>query len=58
MATCLVDVGRRNPGLRVVDASVFPAQPSGNNSAPTQAAAWIAADMILEDAKSMSTAGA
>ena len=44
-------------GLRVVDASVFPAQPSGNNSAPTQAAAWIAADMILEDAKSMVTPG-
>lgn len=38
-------------GLRVVDASIFPGQPSGNNSAPTQAAAWIAADMILEDAK-------
>lgn len=38
-------------GLRVVDASIFPHQPSGNNSAPTQAAAWIAADMILEDAK-------
>ncbi len=36
-------------GLRVIDASVFPHQPSGNNSAPTQAAAWIAADMILED---------
>jgi choline dehydrogenase-like flavoprotein len=37
-------------GLRVVDASVFPGQPSGNNNAPTQAAAWIAAEMILEDA--------
>ena len=37
--------------LRVVDASIFPHQPSGNNSGPTSAAAWIAADMILEDAK-------
>ena len=36
--------------LRVVDASVFPAMPSGNNSAPTQAMAWIAADLILKDA--------
>lgn len=38
-------------GLRVVDASIFPHQPSGNNSGPTSAAAWIAADLILEDAK-------
>ncbi|MGN7860879.1 GMC family oxidoreductase [Microbacterium sp. 22303] len=38
-------------GVRVIDASVFPHQPSGNNSAPTSAAAWIAADMILEDAR-------
>ena len=37
--------------LRVVDASIFPHQPSGNNSGPTSAAAWIAADLILEDAK-------
>jgi len=37
-------------GLRVVDASVFPYQPSGNNG-PTSPAAWIAADLILEDAK-------
>jgi choline dehydrogenase len=37
--------------LRVVDASIFPHQPSGNNNGPTSAAAWIAADMILEDAK-------
>jgi choline dehydrogenase-like flavoprotein len=38
-------------GLRVVDASVFPHQPSGNNNGPTTAAAWIAADLILEDSK-------
>jgi choline dehydrogenase-like flavoprotein len=36
-------------GLRVVDASVFPHQPSSNNGGPTSAAAWIAADLILED---------
>ncbi|WP_216892339.1 GMC family oxidoreductase [Nocardia alni] len=32
--------------LRVVDASVFPYQPSGNTSAPTQALAWHAASLI------------
>ncbi|GAA1948123.1 GMC family oxidoreductase N-terminal domain-containing protein [Nocardioides panacihumi] len=37
-------------GLRVVDASVFPHQPSGNTSAPTQALAWRAASLILADA--------
>ncbi|MFE1801602.1 GMC family oxidoreductase [Streptomyces sp. NPDC059517] len=36
-------------GLRVVDASVFPQQPSGNNNAPTMALAWIAADLIRAD---------
>ncbi|WP_189338401.1 GMC family oxidoreductase [Sphingobium sp. SCG-1] len=36
--------------LRVVDASVFPTATAGNNNAPTQALAWIAADLILEDA--------
>jgi choline dehydrogenase-like flavoprotein len=36
-------------GLRVVDASVFRDQPSGNNNAPTMALAWIAADIILAD---------
>lgn len=37
--------------LRVVDASVFPVIPCGNNSAPTMAMAWIAADLILQDAR-------
>ena len=41
---------RGTSNLRVVDASVFPTLPSGNNSAPTMAMAWIAADLILEDA--------
>ncbi len=40
---------RGTTGLRVVDASVFPGQPSGNNNAPTMALAWIAADRILAD---------
>jgi choline dehydrogenase-like flavoprotein len=35
--------------LRVVDASVFPYQPSGNTSAPAQALAWRAASLIVED---------
>ncbi|WP_375504401.1 GMC family oxidoreductase [uncultured Jatrophihabitans sp.] len=42
--------------LRVVDASVFPAPTSGNNSGPTQAMAWIAADLILQDAQEFSAA--
>ncbi|MEX5635879.1 GMC family oxidoreductase [Parafrankia sp. FMc2] len=41
---------RGTTGLRVVDASVFPRQPSGNTSAPTQALAWHAASLILQDA--------
>lgn len=35
-------------GLRVVDASVFMVQPSGNTSAPTQALAWQAARRIQD----------
>ena len=35
-------------GLRVVDASVLPAQVAGNTQAPTMAVAWIAADLILD----------
>jgi choline dehydrogenase len=42
---------RGTSNLRVVDASVFPALPSGNNNAPTMAMAWIAADLILENAR-------
>lgn len=40
---------RGTEGLRVIDAAVFPGQPSGNNNAPTMALAWIAADLILAD---------
>ncbi len=36
-------------GLRVVDASIFPAMPSGNTAAPVMAAAWRAADLIQGD---------
>ena len=36
-------------GLRVVDASAFPEQPSGNTAAPTMVLAWRAADLILEE---------
>lgn len=36
-------------GLRVVDASVFPEQPSGNTAAPTMVLAWRAADLMLEE---------
>lgn len=34
-------------GLRVVDASVMPAPPSGNTNGPVMALAWRAAEMIL-----------
>lgn len=37
-------------GLRAVDASVFPAMPSGNTAAPTMALAWRAADLIGAEA--------
>ncbi|TQC49180.1 FAD-binding protein [Rhodococcus sp. WS4] len=40
---------RGTQGLRVIDASVFRDQPSGNNNAPTMALAWIAADIILAE---------
>lgn len=36
-------------GLRVIDASSFPEQPSGNTAAPTMVLAWRAADLILEE---------
>ncbi len=36
-------------GLRVIDASAFPEQPSGNTAAPTMVLAWRAADLILEE---------
>ena len=37
-------------GLRVVDASVFPAIPAGNTAAPTMALAWRAADLVGAEA--------
>ncbi|WP_103379670.1 GMC family oxidoreductase [Pseudonocardia dioxanivorans] len=37
-------------GLRIVDASVFAAQPAGNTAAPTMALAWRAADLIRQEA--------
>ncbi|MEV7646830.1 GMC family oxidoreductase N-terminal domain-containing protein [Arthrobacter sp. NPDC089319] len=40
---------RGTEGLRIIDASVFPHMPSGNNNAPTQALAWHAAKLIQED---------
>jgi choline dehydrogenase-like flavoprotein len=38
------------PGLRVVDASVFPRAPAGAMAAPVMAAAWRAAQLIAEEA--------
>lgn len=44
---------RGTEGLRIIDASVFPHMPSGNNNAPTQALAWHAAKIIMEDNSSV-----
>ena len=35
-------------GVRVIDASAIPLQPSGNTNAPVVALAWLAAQMIAE----------
>jgi choline dehydrogenase-like flavoprotein len=36
-------------GMRIADASVLPAQVSGNTAAPTMAVGWLASDLILDD---------
>ncbi|MBO0803658.1 MAG: GMC family oxidoreductase [Nocardiopsaceae bacterium] len=38
-------------GLRIADASVLPAQVSGNTAAPAMAVGWRAADFIIEEAR-------
>jgi choline dehydrogenase len=40
-------------GLRVMDASVFPEQVSANTNGPVMAMAWRAADLIIEDLRSV-----
>lgn len=43
-------------GLRVIDASVIPAPPSGNTNGPVMAVAWRAADLILADRRQTAAA--
>ena len=54
MAQAVVDARLRVhglTGLRVIDASVFPAITSGNTNAPTIMVAEKGADLVLEDGR-------